>query len=268
MTEDQRTAHPVHQTLLRQQEAVEREARREAGSYRVKIQQDLEQERQERAVQRARQLLVGRRSTLSISTTTRVLLGPVQETSRNGQGSGNLDLPFGPPGGHRYQTLDEPLGLRFSRAFEDPADTLVREVEANIVRHYREYALFFALMAVAIAAVGIATNQLGIEFLTPSLLAACIVAFAAFAAISAFVSNLLLRMTEEVRLGLQARRASIRAAALRRSIDEQPWEAIGGTSQPLFDPTLERASLLGMSEGQVELPPAPRRELQAKPIVI
>ncbi len=134
-----------------------------------------------------------------------------------------VELPFGPPGGPFYQNGDEPLGFRFAKALEDPEDTLVREVEDELVAHWRRYTWFFIFIAVVVGLLRLSLEQLAIDFVPPWLVTAIAVYLAAIAGAIIAGTKLFRDLTVEVRERLQTRRACINAAAFRRTLEAETF---------------------------------------------
>ncbi len=137
-------------------------------------------------------------------------------------------FPFGPEGGPYYHRLDEPTGLKFAKALEDPEDALVREVEDEIVRKWRRYALFFGFMATVVGLLRIMIDRLAIDFLAVWVLTIAAAAIAGLSISIALAAYLTRHVTLEVRQRLQTQRACISAAAFRRTIEGEPLNTIGG----------------------------------------
>ncbi len=137
-------------------------------------------------------------------------------------------LPFGSLGRPQYETFDDPTGLQLPLAAESPEDALIQEIEDDVVHIWRNSALLFGLLTVAMGTIRTAVDLLDVEWLELWFLDAATVAFALAASTSALTAYLVRTVSNEVRDRHQIERARINAVAAERS-QQQPGREIVGT---------------------------------------
>lgn len=144
------------------------------------------------------------------------------------QGWGGDDtepLPFGSQGRPQYETFDDAIGLQAPLATESPVDALIQEIEDDVVHIWRNCALFFSFLTLAVGTIRTAVDLFDVDWLELWFLGAATVALAVAACTSAVMAYLVSTVSDKVLERHHIERARVNAVAARRT-QQQPGDGL------------------------------------------
>ncbi|MEM7323915.1 MAG: hypothetical protein AAF531_12580 [Actinomycetota bacterium] len=133
-------------------------------------------------------------------------------------------LPFGALGRPQFETFDDPVGLELPLAPESLDEVLIQEIEDQMVRIWRNNALTFAFVAIAVIAVRVAGDRFDVDWFAPWFLDLAIIVCTLIACTSAFTAYFVRSVSDQVQKRHHIERARMRAITARRTKQSEQSE--------------------------------------------
>lgn len=126
-------------------------------------------------------------------------------------------LPFSRPGRPEDEAFGDGIGVQLPPAGESPDSELIQEIEDDVVRIWRNNALFFSLLAVVVGAIRTAVVLVEIEWLALWFLDVVTLVLALAGCASAVTGYFIRSVSDKVWERHHVERARINAVAARRT---------------------------------------------------